>query len=65
MINGSLIHIKLDALWSSVWPALHGPLLSVSVMVCLSLAGVSKAVDHINKTIAPALVNNKVGPFIV
>lgn len=36
----------------------------LSVMVCLSLAGVSKAVEHINKTIAPALVS-KVGPFIV
>lgn len=51
------------ALWSSVSPALHGLPLS-SVMVCLSLAGVSKAVENINKLIAPALVN-KVGPFIV
>lgn len=54
----------MDVLWSSVWPAVHDLLLSGSVMVCLSLAGVSKAVDHINKTIAPALVS-KVGPFIV
>lgn len=64
--NTLLTHsrIKLDLLWSSVSPALHGLLLSGSVMVCLFLAGVSKAVDHINKTIAPALVS-KVGPFIV
>jgi len=64
MINDLHIHIKLDALWISVSPALHGFLLSGSVMVCLSLAGVTKAVEHINKTIAPALVS-KVGPFIV
>lgn len=52
------------ALWSSVLPALHGLLLSRSVMVCLSLAGVSKAVENINKTIAPALVG-EVGPIFV
>lgn len=56
--------IGSGALWSSVSPALHGLQLSGSVMVCCSLAGVSKAVDHINKTIAPALIS-KVGPFIV
>lgn len=44
---------------------LPGRLLSQSVTVCLSLAGVSKAVENINKVIAPALVRNQVGPFIV
>lgn len=42
---------------------LLGLLVSQSVMVCLSLAGVSKAVENINKIIAPALVRNQVGPF--
>jgi hypothetical protein len=55
---------RVNLLCSSVFPALHGLLVSQSVMVCLSLAGVSKAVEHINKTIAPALVS-QVGPFIV
>lgn len=41
----------------------RSPLLG-SVMVCLFLAGVSKAVEHINKTIAPALVS-QVGIFIL
>ncbi|KAI4899323.1 hypothetical protein NFI96_011848 [Prochilodus magdalenae] len=41
-------------------PALHVCPPLGSVMVCLSLAGVSKAVDHINKTIAPALVSQSV-----
>lgn len=44
---------------------LPGRLLSQSVTVCLSLAGVSKAVENINKVIAPALVRNQVGLFIV
>lgn len=35
-----------------------------SVTVCLSPVGVSKAVENINKKIAPALVS-KVGHFIV
>lgn len=37
---------------------------SRSVTVCLSPVGVSKAVENINKIIAPALVS-KVGHFIV
>lgn len=45
---------------------LPGLLVSQSVMVCLSLAGVAKAVENINKIIAPALVRkNQVGLFIV
>lgn len=37
---------------------------SRSVTVCLSPVGVSKAVENINKIIAPALVS-KVGHFVV
>lgn len=46
-----------------MWTALHGGP-SRSVTVCLSPVGVAKAVENINKIIAPALVS-KVGHFIV
>lgn len=56
--------VRLDpVVCSSVWTALHGGR-SRSVTVCLSPVGVAKAVENINKIIAPALVS-KVGHFIV
>lgn len=61
------IHIQtgLVALCSTFLPVLPGLLLSKSVAVCLSPAGVSKAVENINKVIAPALVKNQVGPLVM
>lgn len=50
--------------WVRVWFSamlLKPVFINVSNLVWLLLLGVSKAVEHINKTIAPALVS-KVGP---